>query len=111
MNILIFDTSLNNPNYYITEAILHALKSTNACSHADIATSGTLTHKTRLVAWDLLLAVGGNDFDHALFKNNASNFKKTALWTTEDPYQLHSNLKVIDFFDYIFTNEKFLPKL
>ena len=105
MNILVFDTSLKNPNYYITEAILNALKVSSACSHTDIATTRNLTNKACLEEWDLLLAVGGNDFDWALFKNNAIYFKKTALWTTEDPYQLESNIKVAHYFDYIFTNE------
>ena len=52
-----------------------------------------------------LLVYGGEEFGSISTKINIQNFRKRAIWFTEDPYELYNNKKVASQFHKVFTND------
>lgn len=103
--VILFDTKYRNPNHYICLGILGALK-----RHPDVelvikpdpldAVASAVEHRC-----NLFIAFDGEEMDAALCKRLATICGRSALWVTEDPYELEVNLRHAGLFDLVFTND------
>ena len=55
---------------------------------------------------DLILVIHGTFTPPALIRYAGAHGIKTVLWLVEDPYEIDDHHKIIEAYDYVFTNEK-----
>ncbi|CAE6795155.1 hypothetical protein R75461_06462 [Paraburkholderia nemoris] len=103
--ILLFDTKYRNPNHYICLAIFAALKrhaSVESVWKADPLDAVSVAVRNRC---NLFIAFDGEELDAALCARLADICGRSALWVTEDPYELEVNVRHSQLFDIVFTND------
>ncbi|HEY8564300.1 MAG TPA: glycosyltransferase [Beijerinckiaceae bacterium] len=106
MRVLFLDTKANNPNRYIARAVFAALKRHPAVREARWATYAdalTLAQESR---FDLLLAFDGEEADNAILERLCARVGQSAIWFTEDPYEVGRNRVVAPWFDLVATNDR-----
>lgn len=103
--ILVLNTKLSDPNHYICLSIVDALKRSPRVESTIVGTylnSASLAIENRC---NLFLAYGGEEIDRPLCKRLASICGFSAVWYTEDPYEIQNNIDNSDIFDIVFTND------
>jgi glycosyltransferase involved in cell wall biosynthesis/spore maturation protein CgeB len=103
--ILLLDTKPSNPNHYICLGILEALK-----NHPDVelvykASFGDAVKSAKEMGCNFFFAFGGEGLNFELCRRLKDICGYAILWVTEDPYELHANLRSLEIFNKIFTND------
>jgi glycosyltransferase involved in cell wall biosynthesis len=103
--IVLLDTKFRNPNHYICLAILKALG-----RRADVEFIAKASHLDAIATasanrCNLFIAFDGEELDATLCARIAAVCGRSALWVTEDPYELEVNQKHAQLFDLVFTND------
>jgi len=102
--LFVLNSKPNDPNSYIFQAIVRALKTEYIGKVVEINT-GQLAQIQKLEIKKDLLVYGGEEFESISKEINIQSFRKRAIWFTEDPYELHNNKKVANQFHKVFTND------
>lgn len=103
--VLLLDTKRSNPNHYICLAIRDALSAhpdVGCVVKADYASALDLAARH---GCNLFLAFDGEELDRPLCARLRARCGRSALWITEDPYELGINRANADLFDLVFTND------
>ncbi|MEO0645618.1 MAG: glycosyltransferase [Cyanobacteria bacterium J06650_10] len=103
--ILLFDSCKQTHNHYIMRALLYSLQKSET---VEFAVLGNYRNALELISKhdiDILIVVGGSGGDYPLLSRLVSLSKCSVLWTTEDPYELSSNVRLSSCFDLIYTND------
>jgi glycosyltransferase involved in cell wall biosynthesis/spore maturation protein CgeB len=103
--ILLLDTKRGNPNHYLCIAIENALRENPNVEFVARAQYGTAISTAIREKCNLFIAFDGEDIDTAVCSKIAQICGKSAVWFTEDPYEVPHNLKTAPFFDLVFTND------
>ena len=102
--LFVLNSKPNDPNSYIFQAVVRALKSEYIGKVVEINTS-QIVQVQKLEINKNLLVYGGEEFRSISRKINIQSFRKRAIWFTEDPYELYNNKKVASQFHKVFTND------
>jgi spore maturation protein CgeB len=103
--VLLLDTKPSDPNHYICLGIERALQNhpdVELVYKASYADAITLARKLRC---NFFMAFGGEGLNFEICRRVSDVCGYSILWATEDPYELHANLRTLDIFDRIFTND------
>lgn len=104
--VAIARTDAQTRNQYIVDAIGAAFRARlGTAGHVlevDYTDIGTLARSRDV---DLFLAIGGAGAIAEPISRAAAAARRSALWTTEDPYELRENIKFAARFDMVFTND------
>lgn len=103
--ILLLDTKRSNPNHYICLAIERALSQRDDVETVTKADYFSAIGAALNYRCNFFLAFDGEELDRNIVKRLASVCGTSAMWVTEDPYELRSNIANMDLFDLIFTND------
>lgn len=103
--ILLLDTKEENPNHYIALGIEDALR-----QHPQVELVRHVGYSDALPVaigdrCNLFLAFDGEQLDRGLCKRLAEICGTSALWLTEDPYELPINQRNAELFDVVYTND------
>lgn len=104
--VLVLDSKLVNPNRYLAVAVRHAFAAHPAVETAVLATYADAIDKARALRPTLLLVFGGEEIDHFILRKLIQLSAKSAIWYTEDPYELSRNLETAQLVDLAFSNDR-----
>lgn len=105
MRVLLLDTAAKTHNSYIPLAITDALGRhplVEKVVQADYSNAVALFTSNQCNAF---IALGGAGGDFAIIARLCAMAEFSALWTTEDPYELEENIRISKVFDTVFTND------
>jgi spore maturation protein CgeB len=103
--VLLLDTKPSDPNHYICLGIERALQNhpdAELVYKACYADAITLARKLQC---NFFMAFGGEGLNFEICRRVRDVCGYAVLWATEDPYELHANLRTLDIFNRIFTND------
>ena len=103
--ILVLDTAAQTHNSYIPMAIVDALRRHHTVAAVRLAGYGDAVEVFHRERCDTFLALGGAGCDLAIVARLCAMAARSAIWITEDPYELEENLRVSRPFDLAFTND------
>jgi glycosyltransferase involved in cell wall biosynthesis/spore maturation protein CgeB len=103
--ILLLDTKRGNPNHYLCLAIENALRENPSVEFVKRAQYGNAIPTAIREKCNLFIAFDGEDIDTAICSKLAQICGRSAVWFTEDPYEVPHNLKTAPLFDLVFTND------
>lgn len=104
-DILILDTKPSNPNHYICLAIEEAMKNSpfvNTITKADYSNAIQMAIKNEC---NFFLAFDGEAIEKNICRRLSKICGLSAVWFTEDPYEIKVNIETADIFDFVFTND------
>jgi glycosyltransferase involved in cell wall biosynthesis len=105
MRALLLCTDVYTRNYYITLSIHDALKADPRLTDVVLATHGDALRLFVERKCNLFVAVGGAGHQSDLLERICRMVDVSVLWTTEDPYELQTNITRSQAFDFVFTND------
>ena len=103
LKIIAVQTRMKTPNYYLFRDFSRAMLNSNEISEFRAEISGFGTPRSFA---DYLICFGGEEFQTPFNIAQLSYANKSLLWVTEDPYEIETNTKNEDFFNYIFTTDE-----
>ena len=103
LKITAIQTRMKTPNYYLFRDFSTAMLNSKKISEFRTEISGFNTPRSFA---DYLICFGGEEFQTPFNIAQLSYADKSLLWVTEDPYEIETNTKIEDFFDYIFTTDE-----
>ena len=106
MKVVIYSTDTETRNFYIIKSVQLALQGDYRISEALIVDTADLIEHCQKKEVDFLLAIGGAGLMVELVRRAICHVNTSALWTTEDPFELKRNVEVSKLFDFVFTNEE-----
>ncbi|HYG88456.1 MAG TPA: glycosyltransferase [Azospirillum sp.] len=104
--VLVLDTKIANPNRYLPVALHRAFAADPSVGTAVLATYREAMAAAEAMRPTLLLAFGGEEIDHFLLHKLIRLSGRSAIWFTEDPYELSRNLASAELVDLVFTNDR-----
>jgi glycosyltransferase involved in cell wall biosynthesis len=103
--ILLYNTNFtHNPNAYLTLGVHAALKRLVG-EKVVLADNRTLLPLAASGAFDTLICIDGQRLNKSLIRRARSSFQRCILWLFEDPFMAEYNLRNIDIFDVVYTND------
>jgi glycosyltransferase involved in cell wall biosynthesis len=106
MRILLLSTDVETRNYYIILAVADALRGHSAVESVSLASHGDALPTFAAAGCDTFIAVGGAGHQDALLSRLCSAAQASALWTSEDPYEIAANVDLSRCFTCVFTNDE-----
>jgi len=103
LKITAIQTRMKTPNYYLFQDFSTAMLNSKKISEFRAEISGFSTPSSFA---DYLICFGGEELLTPFNIAQLSYADKSLLWLTEDPYEVETNTKNEDFFDYIFTTDE-----
>lgn len=103
--ILLLDTKSSNPNHYICVSIFNALKNDPRVEFiikADYSDAINIAQKNNC---NFFLAFDGEGIETNICTKLALICGTSAVWYTEDPYEINVNKLTSKIFDFVFTND------
>jgi spore maturation protein CgeB len=104
--VLVLDSKIANPNRYLSVALHRAFASDPTVETAVLATYREAIAVAETLRPTLLLVFGGEEVDHFLLHKLTRLSGRSAIWFTEDPYELSRNLVSVELVDIAFTNDR-----
>lgn len=105
LRILLLDTKLSNPNHYLCLAVEKDLAQhpqVEAVFCCDYSNAISIAAEKRA---NFFLAFDGEDPDLNICARLAAICGHSAVWFTEDPYEIETNIVNSKIFDIVFTND------
>lgn len=105
LRILLLDTKSSNPNHYLCLAVEEALSQhpqVEAVFCCDYSNAIAIAVERRA---NFFLAFDGEDPDLNICARLATVCGQSAVWFTEDPYEIETNIINSKIFDIVFTND------
>lgn len=106
MRVLLLDTKPFNNNRYIVRGVLDALVKTLGATGCVLAEYNNVLEVARKGKFDLFLAFGGEEAHNPIVLRAAKLARSSAIWFTEDPYELRKNQRLAEHFDVVFSNDR-----
>jgi spore maturation protein CgeB len=105
--ILLLSTRGDSSNSYLFNSVVNAFKEVVPEDSLFVAVGANekIIDIAKNNKINLLVAFGGEQIDFVLYKKLALICGRSALWVTEDPYEININKKNAEIFDYVFTND------
>lgn len=106
IRILLLDTKASNPNHYICLEIERALAqhpAVESVHRADYSNAISIAVENNT---NFFLAFDGEAPDWNICTRLAEICQRSAVWFTEDPYEINVNTQFAKIFDLVFTNDK-----
>lgn len=103
--VLLLDTKRSNPNHYICLAIERALRANSQVESVLRVGYADAMPAALAGRCNLFLAFDGEELDSEIGARLAEVCGASAMWVTEDPYELATNLGNAHLFDLIFSND------
>ena len=105
MQIAVVSSEPSGRNSYILVSIVEAFRNISASHDVHLLELAEIIKFCQINKPDLLLVVGGSSgYDHIIVRA-ADYCRRSALWTTEDPYEIDRNVLLSRQFDVVFTND------
>jgi glycosyltransferase involved in cell wall biosynthesis len=104
--VALYSTDVRTRNFYLIKSIKNALLRDIRIESVYILTIDNIVRECFERKFDILLAIGGAGAVEEPLKRALQLVRKSALWTTEDPYELTRNRAIGKNFDVVFTNDK-----
>lgn len=104
--VALYSTDVRTRNFYIIKSIQRALLRDSRIESVYILNVDNIVRECFSKKFDILLAIGGAGAIEEPLKRALQLARKSALWTTEDPYELTRNRAIGKNFDVVFTNDK-----
>lgn len=104
--VLVLDSKIANPNRYLSVALHRAFAADPSVEKAVLVTYLDAIKAAESLRPTLLLAFGGEEIDHFLLHKLTRLAGRSAIWFTEDPYELSRNLVSAELVDVAFTNDR-----
>jgi len=89
------------PNYYLFSGLQNALKQSNSIELTSSAINGFQKNHSS----DILLSFGGEEALNPLLETSRSFSTKSAIWYTEDPYEIEVNTLSAENYNLVFTTD------
>lgn len=103
--ILLINSKKSDPNFYICLQVRNALQ-----RHADVERVELVDYTDAITvarngSFNLLIVYGGESINRPIIYTLKKFCGTSAVWFTEDPYELSNNIRQSDLFDCVFTND------
>ena len=105
LRIVLLDTKPSDPNHYICLGIERALQQHPDVESVHKASYADAVMLARKFQCNVFMAFGGEGLNFEICRRVRDVCGYAILWVTEDPYELHANLRTLDIFNRIFTND------
>ena len=105
MRVIVLATDAETRNYYITLAVLDAVRRHPRVVAAFLATHGDAMAVAVRERCSLLIAVGGARHESALLERLCAAVPVSVLWVSEDPYEVSDNVRLSRCFTRVLTND------
>ncbi len=105
MRVYVLDSEAQTSNHYIALAIRDALARHPDVEIATLGDYGSAVDEFRAGGYDVFVCFGGARSQASLQAQLSAMARVSVLWTTEDPYELTSNVAQSRHYDVVFTND------
>lgn len=103
--VVLLDTKPSNPNHYLVLGVLQALRADPRVAAAERVHYGNAIEAARRIGANLFIAFDGEELVSAVCSRLSRLCGRSALWVTEDPYEVSANALHASDFDLVFTND------
>lgn len=105
MTVLYNTNFTHNANSYLTLAIEDAARSLFGADNVVLADNRSLLSLAASGRHDTLICIDGQRLSLGMIQRARLAFKTQILWVFEDPFMTNYNVKNMDLFDFVFTND------